>query len=202
VDISIAGRRLNITEEVKSYINDRVESAVKVFKIDPMVIEVVLRHEQTASNRDRNAAEITLRTKGHVVRTEATDEDIHAAIDIATAKLERQLRKYKTRIVDKRKSGPKLSEVLADPLIMAADLQAREEALIAVQDTADGDILVRIKEIKLELMDIDEAMLQMDLIGHDFFVFNSSQTGLISVLYRRRDGGYGLIIPKVESIEG
>ncbi|MCL2883833.1 MAG: ribosome-associated translation inhibitor RaiA [Coriobacteriia bacterium] len=198
MDISISGRRISISDELRTYINDRIEQAVKVFKIDPMTIEVVARHEQTAAQKDRTTAEITLRTKGHVIRTESSDEDIKAAVDIASAKLERQLRKYKTRVVEKRKAGPKISDVLADPVIAAADLQVREDALLAAQKENESDGLVRVKELSLDILDIDEAMLRMDLVGHDFFVFVNSLTGLTCVLYRRHDGGYGLISPRVE----
>jgi len=191
MDITITGRRLNVGEDLRNFVEEQLENATKIFKIDPMIIEVVLRREARPNHTNPAIAEITLRTKGHIIRTEAADEDVKLAVEAATARLERQMRKFKTRVVDRKQNAPKLAEVLASDQLTEAD----------TADSDDSDQLVRVKEIDLDILSTEEALLEMDLLGHDFFVYIAAEDGATSVLYRRHDGGYGLIRQRLESAE-
>ncbi|MDR2197537.1 MAG: ribosome-associated translation inhibitor RaiA [Coriobacteriales bacterium] len=200
MDITVTGRKMTISDALRDYVEKKIGDSVKVFEISPMSVEVVLRKERNPSNPRPATAEITLRTKGHVVRTEESEEDMYAAVDVAAAKVERQLRKYKTKVLDRRTRGPKLAEVLA-PIGAEAASGAPAEA-IALIPAEDEDRIVRIKEVALDALSEAEALIQIDLLGHDFFVYTNSTDGLTNVLYRRKDGSYGLIKPQVETVEG
>ena len=192
MDIVVTGRKLNIGDKIKAYAEEKVASSMKVFDIDAHAAEIVLRKEQNPANLNPYVAEITLRVKGRVIRAFAEADDLQAAIDIAADKAARQLRKYKTQVVDKKSRTGKVAE--AAPLdVDLVDLQAAIEA-----EKEEEKAVVRVKEIDLEPLSLDEALIQTDLLGHDFFVFIDDVTGLVNVIYRRKDGGYGLIKPKLE----
>lgn len=192
MDIVVTGRKLNIGDKIRTYAEEKVASSMKVFDIDAHAAEIVLRKEQNPANLNPYVAEITLRVKGRVIRAFAEADDLQAAIDIAADKAARQLRKYKTQVVDKKTHGAKVSEVA--PLdVDLEDLQATIEA-----EQEEEEAVVRVKEIDLEPLSLEEALIQTDLLGHDFFVYIDDVTGLVNVIYRRKDGGYGLIKPKLE----
>ena len=192
MDVTVTGRKIDVNDQIRDFVYNRLENATAVFKIDPMTAEVVLRSD-TRSSRAMNACEITLRTKGHIIRTEAADEEIRTAVDIATAKLERQLRKYKTRVIDRRHHAKRLTDVIG--LVAQEPPDTEDETDVEF----DEGQLVRIKEIELSVLSTEEALLQMDLLGHDFFVYVAAEDGTTCVMYRRNDGGYGLIRPRLEA---
>ena len=195
MDIKITGRKMTVSDALRSYVEEKIGSSLKVFNITPMNVEVVLRKEKNPANPRPAVAEVTLVTKGHIIRSEEAEEDMYAAIDVAAAKTERQLRKYKTRVIDRRQSGKKINEALlveeVQPLI--------DEHLAHLED---DDQIVRVKEIELEALSEEEALLQIDLLGHDFFVYNDSSTGAVNVVYRRKDGSYGLLKQRLETLNG
>jgi putative sigma-54 modulation protein len=159
-----------------------------------MSAEVVLRKEKNPAIAKPAIAEVTLFTKGHIIRTEEREEDMYAAIDVAAAKVERQLRKYKTRVLEKRANGKKLSElpVDLDALIENENMGASDE---------DENQIVRVKEIDLVALTEEEAMIQIDLLGHDFFMYSNSKDGSVNVIYRRKDGSYGILMPRIETLD-
>ena len=114
MDIAVAGRKVTVSDSLKEYAVDKLENATKVFDISPMTGEVVLRVEKNPSIRKAAICEITLRVRGHIIRVEAADEDMYAAVDIATDKVARQLRKYKTRVIDHH-DRTKIGEVPSIP---------------------------------------------------------------------------------------
>lgn len=194
MDITVTGRKMTISDALKDYVEEKISNSVKVFNISPMAAEVVLRKERNPANPKSSVAEVTIRTKGHIIRTEAEEEDMYAAIDVAAAKVERQLRKYKTKVVDRKTHGKRLAEVVK-PENELPEPEVQEEYL------AETDHIVRIKEIELDELSEEEALIQLDLLGHDFYVYTNNIDGLINVMYRRKDGSYGLIKPKIESLE-
>jgi putative sigma-54 modulation protein len=199
MDITVTGRKMTVSDALREYVEEKIGNSVKVFNISPMSAEVVLRKEKNPSNPKPAVAEVTLFTKGHIIRTEEAEEDMYAAIDIAAAKAERQLRKYKTRVLDKRTRAKKLGEVLAadgngDKGVAGDGL----ETSVRLHDDDEESKLVRIKEIDLVALDEQEALLQIDLLGHDFFVYNNASTGAVNVMYRRKDGSYGVLRPRGE----
>ncbi|MDO4538267.1 MAG: ribosome-associated translation inhibitor RaiA [Coriobacteriales bacterium] len=192
VDIKISGRRVAITDALREQVESKIGGALKVFDIKPMSCDVVLRVDKNRSNPERRACEVTVYVRDNVVRVVSADKDLEIAIDDAASKVTRQLRKYKTRVVDKRQRSKRL-EVDMEPV---ADLSELLEPVPEVED--EDEALVREKFVELVPMSVDEALIQIDLIGHDFYVFEDSITGLVNVVYRRKDGGYGIIKPKIE----
>lgn len=184
MNITVAGRKITVSDALRSYALEKVENATKVFDVDPLTAEVVLRVEKNPAIEKPAIAEITLRTRGRVIRVEEAESDMYAAIDIASDKVARQLRKYKTRVVDHR-DRTKLAEMPLDPN-KAPDVIAAEE---------EEEAIVRYKYVDLIPLTESEALLQTDLLGHDFFVFLDKESGLINVIYHRHGGGYGLIKP-------
>ncbi|MDR0346821.1 MAG: ribosome-associated translation inhibitor RaiA [Coriobacteriales bacterium] len=194
MEIIVTGRRMTISEPLREYVEEKIGNSVKVFNISPMTAEVVLRKERNPANPRPAIAEVTIRTKGHIIRTEESEEDMYAAIDVAAAKVERQLRKYKTRVVDRRLRAKKLGEVLAPENEVPAPTE-HEEYL------EDLDKVVRVKELELDALTEEEALIQLDLLGHDFYVYLNSVDGLVNVMYRRKDGSYGIIKPRIETLD-
>jgi len=194
MNITVTGRKMTVSDPLRAYVEEKISNSVKVFNISPMVAEVVLRKERNPANPRPATVEVTIRTKGHIIRTEESEEDMYAAIDVAAAKVERQLRKYKTKVVDRKLRGKKLAEFVL-PEGEVSEPEAREEYL------PELDRVVRVKEIELDALSEEEALIQLDLLGHDFYMFTNNVDGLINVMYRRKDGSYGVIKPKIESLE-
>ena len=187
MNIKVTGRRITVTDSLRDYAIEKIGNSMKVLDDYSIEAEVILRIEK--SHVVPCICEVTLRPKGHVICVEERDTDMYAAIDIAAAKVVRQLRKYKTRVIDRRQRPvpmpvPSSSDDLAD--------------LIVDED----DALVREKLIDLRPMTEEEALVQTDLIGHDFYVFENATTGLINVIYHRHNGGYGIIKPRLETEDG
>lgn len=193
MDITVSGRKTTVTDALRTHVDEKIGSALKVFEIEPMTADVVLRYEKNPSNPQPAVVEVTVRVRGSVVRVAEHGADMYAAIDAAADKVTRQLRKYKTRVVDNRQQGAS-----------AADVAPHEH----VEDLADliippeeDDLLVREKFIDIAPMTEEQALVQTDLLGHDFYVFENATTGLINVVYHRKNGGYGIIKPKIETLD-
>jgi len=186
MQVKVTGRHMNPTESTRTYAEEKFGRLAKIHDADSLIADVVLEAQKNRSNPDRFLAEITIRLKGHVVRAEEAATDIHAAIDLAAAKAETQMRKYKSRVVDRR-SG--------------------KHAPVVVR-TASGDdqmppseepepIVTRTKVVDVVPMTQEEAILQLELLGHDFFVYRSAESDEVSVLYRRSGGDFGVIETRV-----
>ena len=188
MDIKVSGRKVAVTDALHDYVDEKIGDALKVFDIQPMTCDVVLRVEKNRSNPEAAVCEVTVRVRDNVVRVESADNDMYAAIDIAADKVTRQIRKFKTKIVDRRQRAQGLPAVS-----VRGDLADLLEPL-----PEEDDELVREKVIDLPPMTEQEALVQTDLIGHDFYVFTNATTGLINVIYHRKNGGYGIINPKIE----
>lgn len=191
-NIKVSGRKVSVTDALRAYVNEKIGDALKVFDIQPMTCDVVLRVDKNPSNPDNQKVEVTVFARDTVVRVETRATDMYAAIDKAADKVTRQLRKYKTRVVDRRQrsSRPQIEPSVED----LADL-------IINPSEDEEEPLVREKYIDLKPMTEEEALVQTDLIGHDFYVFTNATTGLVNVVYHRHNGGYGIIKPKLEEID-
>src|SRR5690554_4813484 len=178
IRINFTDRNLEITQALREYTEKKMAKIEKYLQEHrTSTAEVVLRTE-----RGVHIAEVTMNLSGLILRGEGKTSDMYVSIDAAVDRIERQLNKHKTRI-NRRSQGPKLAEVAAPPV---------EEGERAVEKT-EGPKIVRTKRFALKPMSPEEAALQMDLLGHDFFVFRDADSGEVSVLYRRRDGNFGLI---------
>ena len=182
MQIIVKGRHMAVTDAIREYAEEKISKASKVFDHNTMSAEVELYHEKNPSIEKNQVAEVTVYTKGPVIRAKESATDMYAAIDLVSEKLETQFRRYKGKVKD-RHSGK-----MAPPPVPAPEipLEAEEEERT----------IVKTKVLQVKPMTAEEAILQMELLGHDFFVFTSAETELVNVLYRRRDGDYGLIEPR------
>ncbi len=190
-DIKISGRKISVTDAMRERVEDKIGGALKVFDIQPMSADVVLRVDKNPSNPERKTCEVTVYVRDRIVRVTSSSEDIDAAIDEAAGKVSRQIRKYKTKVLDRRTRAPR--PVVEMSVSDLADL---------IEEVPADEQLVREKYVKLTPMTEEEALVQTDLLGHGFYVFENATTGLINVIYRRRNGGYGIIKPQIESEDG
>ena len=183
MNLTVKGRNLVLTDAISAYAEEKISKVAKIHDRDDMTIDVVLHVEKNPSNKNRDVAEVTAHMKGIVVRAEEAAPEMYAAIDLVAEKLERQMRKYKTKLVDRRngkiavKTAPGDTEIKPEP----------EEEELGV---------TRVKVIDTKPMTEEEAILQLELLGHDFFVFTHAEVGTVNVLYRRTGGDYGLIQPR------
>lgn len=182
MQITVKGRHMTVADPVRAYAEEKISKATRMFDTNSMSAEVELYVEKNPSIEKNQIAEVTIYTKGPVIRAKEAAIDMYAAIDLVSEKLETQVRKYKGKIKDRH------SAKAAQPPVPAPEIPLEEEE--------EGPVIVKTKVLQVKPMTEDEAMLQMELLGHDFFVFVSSETDLVSVLYRRRDGDYGLIEPR------
>ena len=190
MSITVTGRKMPITDALRQYAEEKVGNSMKVMDIDPLVAEVVLYVEKNPANPRPAVCEVTLRPKGHIIRVEESEEDMYAAIDVAAAKVLRQLRKYKTKVIDRKvRNGEKAGEVLREAPADQTDLDQ-------LMDELSDDEVVRVTEIEFVPLTEEEALIQIDLLGHDFFAYTDRDTNTVSILYRRNDGGYGLLRQK------
>lgn len=132
--------------------------------------------------------EVTVRVDGYILRGEETAETTHSAVDLVVEKLERQVEKHKTKLIKKRR-------LKAGGLKEGAAGETPEEG---EKGEGEGQKVVKVKRFPVKPMSVEEAMLQMELLGHDFFVFANAETEKVNVLYRRKDGQYGLIEPELD----
>ena len=186
--ITVTGRKMNVSDALREYAEEKIGNAMKVMDIDPLDAEVVLSVKKNPSIALPCECEVTIRTKGNVVRVEEEEQEMFAAIDVAAAKVLRQLRKYKTRVIDRKvRAGAH-----GDPASIKS-MEGGELDLDALMAELSDDEVVRVKEIDFEPMTEEEALIQIDLLGHDFFAYIDRDTSAFCVLYRRAEGGYGLL---------
>lgn len=189
MNIIVTGRHIAVTDALRDYAIEKLNAATNVFDI-PMNAEVVLRVEKNPSIPLSDVVEITVFLKGAVVRVSEASTDMYAAIDLAADRVSRQIRKFKTKVVDRRQRGAKPTP---EPVAPAEPSAPTAEA--APADDDDDELLVREKLIEFTPLTEDQALLQVYLLGHDFFVFTNADTGDVNVMYRRKNGGYGIIKP-------
>ena len=191
MSITVAGRKMPVTDALRQYAEEKIGNSMKVMDIDPLVAEVVLYVEKNPANPRPACCEVTLRTKGHIIRVEECEEDMYAAIDVAAAKVVRQLRKYKTKVIDRKLRA--VDETIRTEPVPTKDLDQLMEELAADEE------VVRVKEIEFEPLTEEEALVKIDLLGHDFFAYTDRDTSMVNVLYRRDDSGYGLLKQREEA---
>lgn len=172
---NIRGDKMVITEAIKDYTETKLGKLEKYFKEDDITANVLTRVRGNSQ-----IVEVTIPTDKFILRSEEENDDLYAAIDLVTDKLERQIRKNKTRLNRNIKGSVK--EFNFD-----FDIKDEEEA---------KEKVVKRKNIEMKPMDEEEAILEMELLGHSFFVYKDMDTKNICVLYKRKDGDYGLIETK------
>ncbi|RSD25190.1 ribosome hibernation-promoting factor, HPF/YfiA family [Mesobacillus subterraneus] len=178
MNYNIRGENIEVTPAIREYVEKKVAKLDRYFTESPNAnVNVNLKVYQDKKSK----VEITIPMKDLVLRAEETHEDMYAAIDLITDKLERQIRKHKTKV--NRKFREK--ESLKDYAPIFTEVEHVDE---------DEDLeVVRTKSFDLKPMDSEEAILQMNMLGHSFYVFTNAETNQTNVVYKRNDGRYGLI---------
>jgi len=174
MELNIRGDKIAVTKAIKDYITDKMSRLEKYFDSESRIVASIIIRVKN----DVEIIEVTVPTNKFTVRAEEHHKDLYAAIDIVVDKLERQIRKNKTKLNNKYKNIIKLD--------INTDFQ--------VEDGEEEDLkILKRKNITGKPMDEEEAILQMELLNHDFFVFKNVDEECVSVIYKRRDGNYGII---------
>lgn len=172
---NIRGENIEVTEAIRNYVQKRLNRLDKYFT-NSLSGEPECNVNLKIYPEKQEKAEVTIWIHSLVLRAEQTTNDLYQSIDFVSEKLERQIRKYKTKINRRNR-----------------DKGFKEPELIVEGDEDEAIKIIRTKRLSLKPMDAEEAVLQMNLLGHDFFVFEDSQTNGTSIVYRRNDKQYGLI---------
>ena len=188
MNVLVKGRNIPVTEALERYATEKVERIARFFDEDrsDSRAEVELIHERNRAISEPEVAEVTLFINGSVLKASEASEDMYASIDRMSDKLERQVKRYRGRQIDRwqgqLKNAPEMLNQSAQPFMV------EEEEEIETR-------IVRTKQFQMKPMSEEEAVLQLELLDHDFYVFTSADMDDINVVYRRRDGNYGLIEP-------
>ena len=172
---NIRGDKLVVTDAINNYVESKLDKLNKYFKEDDILANVLLRVRGTSQ-----IIEVTIPTDKFILRSEEEDKDLYAAIDLVADKLERQIRKNKTRL-NRQNIDNKYKD-------FNFDYELTED-----EESNDNEKIVKRKNIEMKPMDEEEAILEMNLLGHSFFVYKDMHTNNICVMYKRKDGNYGLI---------
>jgi len=180
MQVIIQGRNVEVTDRLREYVESKVE---KLDRYLPTITEarMELSTEQTRSAEDRQVAQLTLHIRGVLLRSEERSSDMFTSVDNVMDKIKRQIDRYKSKRRARYRSSP-----------------AEVAALVLDEEEAEQRSIVRTKRFSVTPMDAEEAIEQMELLGHSFFVFYNVDEGQINVVYARRDGNYGLLQPELE----
>lgn len=171
--ITITGRNIDLTPGLRGAVEDKLGKLEKYFTPDTDV-NVTLSVE-----KERQKIEVTIPVKGTVIRSEQVSNDMYVSIDLVEEVIERQLKKYRTKLVDKHQAGEHFKQEFFDA------------------ETEEEEVrIVRTKKFGMKPMYPEDACVQMELTGHDFFVFRNAETDEVNVVYRRKGNTYGLIEPE------
>jgi len=168
---TIVGKNINVTEGLRLAVEDKIGKLEKYFTPDTEV------HVTLSVEKERQKIEVTIPVKGNIIRSEQVSNDMYVSIDLVEEIIERQLKKYKTRIIDKHQGGSSFKQDFLE------------------NDYVDDDEIkiVRTKRFDIKPMYPEDACVQMELLGHNFFVFVNAENDQVSVVYKRKGGTYGLI---------
>ena len=186
VNVEIFAKNIELTEAIKSYIEKKVSKLDRFIKeIDETRFDIT--YSKTARNvNERNSAQITLHGHGYILRAEERSDDLYAAIDLVMDKILRQIERYKGKKYHSLTAAKNATE--------ERDITESEKERIS-----EKPIIARRKRFKLSPMDEIEAIEQMNMVGHeDFYIFFNVKSNRMNIVYRRRDGNYGIIEPELE----
>lgn len=175
---------VELTEWMNQYVDKKL-SRLDRFLPDINEIRVELREEKTRSAADRAIAQVTVRSPRTILRAEERTGDMFTSIDAVADKLERRIERYKGKTA--RNSKRAVAQAVAAEAVVAP----------VIEEEPEDEKIVRVKKFGISPMDAMEAIDQMEMLGHDFYVFQNSDSGVTNVVYRRRDGGYGLLQPEL-----
>lgn len=170
----ISGKNIDVTEGLKGAIYEKIGKLEKYFTPETEI------HATLSVEKDRQKIEITIPMKGNIVRAEQVSTDMYASIDLVEEVIERQLRKYKNKIIDMKQSAASFNQAFIEDDFLEDDEIA----------------ITRVKKFAMKPMDAEEACVQMELLGHNFYVFRNAETDEVNVVYKRKGNTYGLIEPE------
>jgi putative sigma-54 modulation protein len=179
--INVRGKNIEITPALRDHVTKRVSKINKYFDTSGDIAATLV------VEKGRHIAEVTVPVNGMLLRAEESTADMYASIDMVVKKIEKQIEKYRTKL-SRRVSFKSETEFTAPPLSVQAAAQD--------DDGAEDFKIVKTKRFAIKPMGVQEAILQMNLLHHDFYVFANSDTEEVNVIYRRKDGKYGLIEPE------
>lgn len=169
----ISGKNIVVTDGLRTAVTEKIGKLEKYFTEDTEI------HVTLSTEKERQKIEVTIPMKGNIVRAEQESNDMYVSIDLVEEIIERQLRKYKTKIIERQQAAVNLSKEFID------------------EEADDEEIkVIRTKKFAVKPMDIEEACVQMELLGHNFFVFRNAETDEVNVVYKRKGNTYGLIEPE------
>lgn len=171
----IVGKNLEVTEGLRAAVEDKIGKLEKYFTAETEV------HVTLSVEKDRQKIEVTIPVKGNIIRSEQVSSDMYVSIDLVEEIIERQLKKYKNKLIDKKQSSPYFRQEFIEK-----DYMDDEEVKI-----------LRTKKFDIKPMYPEDACVQMELLGHSFYVFCNAETDQVNVVYKRKGNTYGLIEPEV-----
>ena len=172
---TIIGKNIEVTEGLKAAVQDKIGKLERYFESDTEV------HVTLAVEKDRQKIEVTIPVKKNIIRSEQTSSDMYVSIDLVEEVIERQLKKYKNKIIDRNQSASSFASTF-----------------IESEEMEDEEIkIVRTKRFDPKPMYPEDACIQMELLGHNFFVFCNAETDEVNVVYKRKGNTYGLIEPEL-----
>ena len=171
----IVGKNIDVTPGLRTAVEDKIGKLEKYFTPETEV------HVTLSVEKDRQKIEVTIPVKGNIIRSEQVSNDMYVSIDLVEEIIERQLKKYKNKLVDKQQGSNYFKQEYIDK-----------------EFTDEDDVkIIRTKKFDIKPMYPEDACVQMELLGHNFFVFNNAETDQVNVVYKRKAGTYGLIEPEV-----
>lgn len=185
----IQGKNIEITEAIRDYVNQKIDKAVNHFQNMTTEVDVHLSVARNPRINSKQIAEVTIYANGAVIRAQEGSEDLYASIDLVADKIQRQLRKYKEKLQHKKTHDQPKTGIIVNEIPVAPDL-------IGDRTPELPSDVVRMKYFAMPPMTIEEALEQLQLVDHDFYMFRNSKTGEINVIYERNHGGYGVIQPR------
>lgn len=184
----IHGKNIDVTDAIREYVHQKIEKAVNHFQNLTTEVDVHLSVARNPRINSKQAAEVTIYANGTVIRAEESSESLYASIDLVADKIARQLRKYKERRQDKKTHAQPSTSVVLEPQVVSDLIGDRTPELPSV--------VLRTKYFAMPPMTIEVALEQLQLVGHDFYMFRNAESGEINVIYERNHGGYGVIQPR------
>ena len=170
----IIGRNIDVTEGLKSAVQEKLGKLERYFTPETEI------HVTLSVEKDRQKIEVTIPVKGNIIRSEQVSSDMYVSIDLVEEVIERQLRKYKTKIVNQQQAGGNFQKEFVED-----EFLEEEEVKI-----------IRTKKFGIKQMYTEDACVQMELLGHNFYVFRNAETDEVNVVYKRKGNTYGLIEPE------
>ncbi|MDF2950603.1 MAG: hypothetical protein K0S18_186 [Anaerocolumna sp.] len=171
----ISGKNIEVTEGLKSAVYEKIGKLERYFTPDTEI------HVTMNVEKERQKIEVTIPMKGTIIRAEQSSNDMYVSIDLVEEIIERQLRKYKNKIIEQKQSAASLNQSFVE------------------DDYSEDDSIkiIRTKKFAIKPMDPEEACVQMELLGHNFFVYRNADTDEVNVVYKRKGNTYGLIEPEI-----